>query len=70
MPKIVMKGWQSHLEFLTSKRANPVAFSRNGGKNPEMRLASHPLSEALLLGIVNAITFIFAFLPAPNFACP
>ncbi|EBR6997691.1 hypothetical protein CA056_16940 [Salmonella enterica] len=40
---IVIKGYRSHLKFLTPKRANMVFFSRKGGKNREMRTTSHRL---------------------------
>ncbi|EAO3466778.1 TPA_asm: hypothetical protein GND03_003507 [Salmonella enterica subsp. houtenae serovar 16:z4,z32:-] len=43
---IVIKGYRSHLKFLTLKRANMVFFSRKGGKKREMRTTSHrPISR-------------------------
>jgi hypothetical protein len=67
--KIVIKGGQSHLEFLTANVAKPVGFSRKGRKDQELRHASHPLNPPLLLEIVNSLTFTFAFLPVPSEGC-
>jgi hypothetical protein len=62
--RIISSPRHSHLEFLTAKRANPVRFSRNDGKDQEMGSASHPNETTSLTEIVNPLTFIFDFLPA------
>ncbi|OQM40333.1 hypothetical protein B9P82_19450 [Citrobacter sp. L55] len=66
---MVIKGSYPHLNFLTPKCVNTVNSSRNGGKDREMRKASHPPKSALLVETVNNITFTFAMLPAANWGC-
>ncbi|ASG56508.1 hypothetical protein LFZ56_20955 [Salmonella bongori serovar 66:z41:- str. SA19983605] len=69
MTEIVIKGYQSHLKFSTLKRVKTVIFSRNQRKDREMRRASHQHETGKLMETVNAITFIFAMLPAANSDC-
>ena len=67
--QIVIKGRRSGLQFLTVKIVKPAAFSRNDGKDRELRTTSHPSRHRGENETVTSLTVTFAFLPAANFPC-